>query len=270
LTVAAKLVLLATGANARLLAAFGVLQEKRPTAYGIRGYFRVPELGDEREMLFVYERSLLPFYAWFFPMGGGVFNVGWGILPDGRGSIPENKGAAALMRRSPQVARIMAGATRESPMRAGPLRTGFRGAGSCAAGLLVLGEALGLTFPFLGEGISNALLSGRLAARVASRVLTAGDVTVSSLFEYERELRSLLASRHQGYLAAERWFRSSWVANLLISRAAESPALGRVIGEILRGRRGAGAVFSTRGMLRVLLGRFGPAGSGELAAGGKQ
>jgi len=81
LTVAAKLVLLATGANARVLAAFGVLQEKRPTAYGIRGYFRVPELGDEREMIIMYDRSSSHFYIWFFPVGGGVFNVGRGILP---------------------------------------------------------------------------------------------------------------------------------------------------------------------------------------------
>ena len=267
LTVAAKVVLLATGANARVLAAFGVLEEKRPTAYGIRGYFRVPELGDEREMIIAYDRSLLPFYVWFFPMGGGVFNVGWGVLPNARGGIPEDKGPASLIQRSPRVARIMAGSSQESPIRAAPIRTGFRGARSCSAGLLVLGEALGLTFPFLGEGISNALLSGRLAARVASRALAAGDVSVCSLFEYERELRPLLYSRHRDYLAAERWFRSSWVANLFISRAAESPALARVTAEILRGRRGAGAVFSLQGMLRVLLRRYGRSGSGQLAAG---
>jgi len=261
LTVAAKVVLLATGANARVLGAFGVLEEKRPTAYGIRGYFRVPELGDEREMLIAYDRAFLPFYVWFFPMGGGFFNVGWGMLPDGRGGIPKDRCPASLTRRSPRVARIMAGSSQESPLRAAPMRTGFRGARSCSAGLLVLGEALGLSFPFLGEGISNALTSGRLAARVAGRALGAGDVSVFSLFEYERELRSLLYSRHQGYLAAERWFRSSWVANLLISRAAGSPALGRLTGEILRGRRGAAPLFSLQGMLRLLLRRYGPLGS---------
>jgi geranylgeranyl reductase family protein len=261
LTVAAKVVLLATGANARVLDAFGVLEEKRPTAYGMRGYFRVPRLHDEREMLIAYDRSFLPFYVWFFPMGGEVFNVGWGILPDGRGGIPKDKRPASLTRRSPRVARIMAGSRQESPIRAAPIRTGFRGARSCSAGLLVLGEALGLTFPFLGEGISNALISGRFAARVAGRALAAGDVSVSSLLEYERELRSLLHSRHQGYLAAERWFRSSRVANLLISKAAESAALGRVTGEILRGRRGAGRLFSLQGLLRLLLRRYGPSGS---------
>ena len=270
LTMAAKVVLLATGANPRVLGAFGVLEEKRPPAYGIRGYFRVPELGDEREMLVAYERSFLPFYVWFFPMGGQVFNVGWGIVPDGRGGIPKAKCPASLTRGSPRVARIMAGSSQESPIRAAPIRTGFRGARSCSAGLLVLGEALGLTFPFVGEGIGNALISGRLAARVAGRALAAGDVSVSSLLEYDRELRSLLYSRHRGYLAAERWFRSPWVANLLISRAAGSPALGRATGEILRGRRSAGAMFSLEGMLRVLLRRYGPLGREKPAGGGKQ
>jgi geranylgeranyl reductase family protein len=260
LTVAAKIILLATGANARMLAAFGVLEEKRPTAYGIRGYFRVPELGDEREMLIAYDRAFLPFYVWFFPMGGGVFNVGWGMRPDGRGGIPKDKCPAPLMRRSPRVATIMAGSSQESPLRAAPMRTGFRGARSSAAGLLVLGEALGLSFPFLGEGIGNALISGRLAAQVAARALGAGDVSLSSLCEYERELRALLYPRHQGYLAAERWFRCSWVPNLVISRAAGSPALGRLTGEILRGRRGAARIFSLQGMLRLLLRRYGPWG----------
>jgi flavin-dependent dehydrogenase len=268
LTIRANVVLLATGANARVLGAFGVLQEKRPTAYGLRGYFRVPELGDEREMLIAYDRSFLPFYVWFFPMGGGVYNVGWGIIPDDRDGIPKDKWPAAVIRGASRVARIMAGSTQESPMRAAPMRTGFRGARSCSAGLLVLGEALGLTFPFLGEGINNALISGRLAARVAGRALAAGDVSVSSLLEYERDLRSLLYSRHQGYLTAERWFRCSWVANLLISRAAESPALGHVTGEILRGRRSAGAVFSLQGVIRILLRRYGSGGKGQEALKG--
>jgi flavin-dependent dehydrogenase len=141
------------------------------------------------------------------------------------------------------------------------MRTGCRGARACSAGLLVLGEAAGLTFPFLGEGISNALMSGRLAARVAGKAVEAGDVSARFLTEYEREIRCRLHARHQGYLAAERWLRSPWVANLVIGRAAETPALGRLTREILTGQRDARALFSFGGMLRVLLGRFGPRGS---------
>ncbi len=261
-TLAAKVVLLATGASARILAAFGVLQEKRPPAFGIRGYFRLPAVDDEKVMIVAYEGALLPGYAWFFPVGEGLFNVGWGIIAAPPGRIPQDRSQlATVLRCSPLVARLMAGASQESPIRAAPLRTGFRGGRACSPGLLVLGEAAGLTFPFLGEGISNALTSGRLAARVAGRALETGDVSAGFLSEYEREIRCRFHARHQGYLAAERWFRSPWVANLVIGRAAGIPALGQLLREVLAGQRDARAVFSLRGMLRVLLGRFGPRGS---------
>ena len=261
-TLAAKVVLLATGASARVLAAFGVLQDKRPPAFGIRGYFRLPAVEEEKAMIVAYDRALLPGYAWFFPMGGGLFNVGWGIIGAPPGRIPQDRSQLdTLLRCSPKAARLMAGASQESPIRAAPVRTGFRGGRACAPGLLVLGEAAGLTFPFLGEGISNALTSGRLAARVAEKALEAGDVSAGFLSEYEREIRSRLHARHQGYLAAERWFRSAWVADLVIGRAAAIPALGRLNREILAGQRDARALFSLGGMLRVLLGRLSPRGS---------
>jgi flavin-dependent dehydrogenase len=270
-TLAAKVVLLATGASARILAGFGVLQEKRPPAFGIRGYFRLPAVDDDKVMIVAYDGDLLPSYAWFFPMGGGLFNVGWGIIAAPPGRIPQDRSQlATVLRRSPRVARFLAGASQESPFRGAPIRTGFRGGRASSPGLLVLGEAAGLTFPFLGEGISNALTSGRLAARVAGRALETGDVSAGFLSEYEREIRSRLHARHQGYLAAERWFRSPWVANLLIGRAAGFPALGQLLREVLAGQRDARAVFSLRGMLRVLLGRFGPRGSWQRTASSRQ
>jgi geranylgeranyl reductase family protein len=257
-TVAAKVVLLATGASTRTLAAFGVLQERQPPAFGIRGYFRLPAVDDERAMIVAYDRGLLPLYAWFFPMGGGLFNVGWGVIAAPPGRIPKDRSQlATVLRRSRWVARFLAGSSQESPIRAAPIRTGFRGGRASSPGLLVLGEAAGLTFPFLGEGISVALMSGRLAARVAAKALATGDVSAGSLSEYERELRWRFHARHRGYLAAERWCRSASVVNLLIAKAAEAPAVGDLIREVLTGRRNARAVFSLRGMVRVILGRFG-------------
>jgi geranylgeranyl reductase family protein len=262
ITVTAKVVLLATGASTTALAAFGVLEERRPPAFGVRGYFRLPAVDDEKAMIVAYDRALLPSYAWFFPMGGGLFNVGWGVIAAPPGRIPKDRSQlATVLRRSRWVARFLAGASQESPIRAAPIRTGFRGGRASSPGLLVLGEAAGLTFPFLGEGISAALMSGRLAARVAAKALETGDVSAGSLSRYERELRCRFHARHQGYLAAERWFRSASVANLLIGRAAGTPALGELIRGILMGRRNARALFSVRGMLRVLLGRVEQGGS---------
>jgi flavin-dependent dehydrogenase len=61
--IAARLVLLATGANARILRVFGVLQNRNHSAIGVRGYFRLTETIDESSMLVVYDKRILPGYG---------------------------------------------------------------------------------------------------------------------------------------------------------------------------------------------------------------
>jgi flavin-dependent dehydrogenase len=133
------------------------------------------------------------------------------------------------------------------------MRTGFQGARACAPGLLVLGEALGLTFPFIGEGVSSALESGRVAASVALEALGKNDFSRQALGSYEKVLRRSLDGRQQGYLAAQRLFRSKSFANVLIGKAARNSEVRGIAKQIMLGRRDPADVFSLRGMARVLL-----------------
>ena len=84
ISITARLVLLATGANARILRVLGVLINRNHSAIGVRGYFRLTETIDESSMVVIYDRRLLPGYGWMFPLGQGIFNVGCGIYLDGR------------------------------------------------------------------------------------------------------------------------------------------------------------------------------------------
>jgi geranylgeranyl reductase family protein len=231
INITARLVLLATGANARILRVFGVLINRNHSAIGVRGYFRLTETIDESSMVVIYDRRLLPGYGWMFPLGQGVFNVGC-VQP---------------------LSRHLQMAEQIEPIRAAPMRTGFQGARACAPGLLVLGEALGLTFPFIGEGVSSALESGRVAASVAFEALGRNDFTSRILGNYERNLRKKLDGRHQGYLAAQKLFHFKSFANLLITKAARNSSVRGVARQILLGQRDPEDVFSLRGMLRVLL-----------------
>ncbi|UCG14670.1 MAG: NAD(P)/FAD-dependent oxidoreductase [Deltaproteobacteria bacterium] len=252
--IAAKLVLLATGSNPRLLSAFGVLESKGPSAIGIRGYFRLRDTIDENTMIVSYDPQLLPGYGWIFPLGAGIFNVGCGIHLDGRQRVPRfGSNLTRFYQHVQPMSKLLRRAERISPMRAATMRTGFRGAQACAPGLLVLGEALGLTFPFIGEGISNALESGRLASSVAIAALGSGNLSSTGLRRYERELRQILQRRHQGYLAAQRWFRLKPFANMLIEKAARSQSVRGVARQILTGETDAAEVFSLRGIARVFL-----------------
>jgi flavin-dependent dehydrogenase len=252
--IAARLVLLATGANARILREFGVLKSRNHTALGIRGYFRLAETMDESSMVVIYDRRLLPGYSWMFPLGQGIFNVGCGIFLDGRKKMPRfGQNLRDFYKHVQPLARYLQMAEQVSPIRAAPMRTGFQGARAWAPGLLVLGEALGLTFPFIGEGISSALESGRLAASVAFEALAKNNFSSLTLGGYEESLHRALAGRHQGYLAAQSWFRFTSMANLLITKAAHNPSVRGVARQIMLGKRDPMDVFSLRGMMRVLM-----------------
>ncbi|MEJ2364682.1 MAG: geranylgeranyl reductase family protein [Deltaproteobacteria bacterium] len=254
INIAAKLVLLATGANARILRVFGMLQNRNHSAIGVRGYFRLTETIDESSMVVVYDKRFLPGYGWMFPLGQGIFNVGCGIFLDGRKKMPRfGHNLAGSFRRIQPLARYLQMAEQIAPIRAAPMRTGFQGARAYAPGLLVLGEALGLTFPFIGEGVSSALESGRAAASVALAALKKNDFTGRILRSYEGSLRKTLDGRQQGYKLAQRLFRFKSFANLLIGKAARNPDVRGVARQIVLGERDPLDVFSLRGLLRILL-----------------
>ncbi len=254
ISITARLVLLATGANARILRVFGVLINRNHSAIGARGYFRLTETIDESSMVVIYDRRLLPGYSWMFPLGQGIFNVGCGIYLDGRKKMAHiGQNLKGFYKHVQPLSRHLQMAEQIAPIRTAPMRTGFQGARACAPGLLVLGEALGLTFPFVGEGVSSALESGRVAASVALEALEKNDFTSRILGNYERDLRKTLDGRHQGYLTAQRLFHFTSFANLLITKAARNPAVRGVARQILLGQRDPEDVFSLRGMLRVLL-----------------
>ena len=254
ISIAARLVLLATGANARILRIFGVLQNRNHSAIGVRGYFRLTETIDESSMVVVYDKRILPGYSWMFPLGQGIFNVGCGIFLEGRKRMPRfGQNLTGFYKHVQPLARYLQMAEQIAPIRAAAMRTGFQGARAWAPGLLVLGEALGLTFPFIGEGVSSALESGRLAASVALEALEKDDFTSRILGRYEGVLRKTLDGRQQGYQTAQRLFRFKSFANLLIGKAARNPAVRKVARQIVLGERDPLDVFSLRGMLRVLM-----------------
>ena len=254
INIAAKLVFLATGANARILRVFGVLQNRNHSAIGVRGYFRLTETIDESSMVVIYDKRLLPGYGWMFPLGQGIFNVGCGIFLDGRKKMPRfGQNLTGFYKHIQPLARYLQMAEQIAPISAAPMRTGFQGAQAYAPGLLVLGEALGLTFPFIGEGVSSALESGRVAASVALEAVEKNDFTGSTLGKYEGILRKTMNGRQQGYQSAQRLFRFRSFANLLIGKAARNPDVRGVARQIVLGERDPLDVFSLRGMLRVLL-----------------
>jgi geranylgeranyl reductase family protein len=142
--------------------------------HAFRQYFT--DVGERaaRELFVWFEPDLLPGYAWSFPLAGGRANVGFGIR---RGGPVPTRAMATLWPRlleRPHIRAVLGGgATPESPHKAWPIPARIDRAVLSAAGgrALFVGDAAGATDPLTGEGIGQALLTGRLAAEAA---VTAG------------------------------------------------------------------------------------------------
>lgn len=154
-----------------------------------------------------FEPDLLPGYAWSFPLPGGRANVGFGIHRQRAGH--GNKMAvgdmgevwAELVNRPALRAVLGPDARPEGTHRAWPIPAGVERLALTAAGgrALFAGDAACATDPMTGEGIAQALVTGRLAAEA---IIAAGvDRPMMAATRYEAEVRRELVADHR--LAAQ-------------------------------------------------------------------
>lgn len=253
--VRARTTILATGAAAKPLQLFGLCTRSEATATAARRYYQVPEAiaASFDHLCISYDRSICPGYGWLFPGPSGVFNVGVGYFYDSP-RLPDERNLRVLFERflstfEPARALVSAG-TPLSPLRGAPLRTGLSGTQLAAPGVLVVGEAAGLTYPFSGEGIGKALESGMLAAEVILST-TADAATIART--YGIRVREAYQRRYQAYKLVQDLLARPWVANFVARRARAKPRLHRALEGVLTERLDPSAVFSVSGVLKCLL-----------------
>lgn len=173
--IGAEVVVAADGAHSRLAAGMGLGGGAGQLGFALRGYCDgLSSLEPNQEIhLPLTDASgdyLLPSYGWIFPTSATSANVGVGIM--GRTPLDDVRRLSDrfwqdLRTRDPR----FADARLTSPLLGAPLRFDFVPERCAAPGLLLVGDAAGLTSPFSGEGISYGLESGRLAARTIDRAL---------------------------------------------------------------------------------------------------
>ena len=116
--------------------------------------------------LFVwFEPDLLPGYAWSLPLPGGRANVGFGIVRDGRHRVQDMADLWPALLRRPHILRALGeGNTPEGRHTAWPIPASVNRATLAQGRVLFVGDAARAGDVMTGEGIGQALVTGRLAA----------------------------------------------------------------------------------------------------------
>jgi menaquinone-9 beta-reductase len=139
-------------------------------------------------------------------------------------------------------------------VRGAPLRTALAGARLDKPGLLVVGEAAGLTYSFSGEGIGKSLASGLIAGEIAARAITdhLPKEVVAEL--YTTRIRSDFSALFNAYKVAQNWLAHPWFVNLLTMRANAGRYARRQLEGLIAERVDPRALFSPYGLIRALVG----------------
>jgi len=153
--------------------------------------------GPASEKLFVwFDEDLLPGYAWSFPLSGGRANVGFGILRGSKSSPADMKAQWQSLLQRPHVRRALGEkAEMIDRVTAWPIPARVTSATLSAPGVLFVGDAACVTDSLTGEGIGQALLSGKLAAQAIGQS-TPGDLLASGR-RYERAMHKEFFADHR-------------------------------------------------------------------------
>ena len=194
--------------------------------HGFRQYARNVS-GPAAEQLFVwFEPDLLPGYAWSFPLPGGRANVGFGVLRDGA----RRTGTMAqqwhdLLTRPHIVEALGDSFELEDRHLAWPIPARVDQIVLGGGRTLFVGDAAAATDVMTGEGIGQALLTGRLAAEA---IIGAGALQPSAaLASYEREVSHHLRADHRMSKLLGSMLASEWGARGALRVVGSSGSWGR-------------------------------------------
>ena len=170
-----------------------------------------------------FEPDLLPGYAWSFPLPGGRANIGFGVLREHQRRGRDMAGLwRDLLSRDHIRAALGEGHRLEDRHTAWPIPARVDEMRLSAARVLFTGDAAAATDVMTGEGIGQALLTGRLAAEAILEPSSAG-VTDT----YERHVRSHLFADHRMSLRLGKVLASRRGAEFALRTVERSGSWGR-------------------------------------------
>ncbi|NSL89517.1 geranylgeranyl reductase family protein [Chitinophaga sp. Mgbs1] len=227
--VKADVILVANGAHSAFTKdVAGIKMEPEHYVAGIRAYYKgISGLHTDNFIELHFLKNMLPGYLWIFPLPNGEANVGVGMLSN----TARNK---KINLKKLMLDTLATDATMQDRFKNAELVGTIDGYGLPLGSkkrklhgerYMLIGDAGYLIDPFTGEGIGNALYSGRIAAQQAAAAISANNFSDKFFDAYDENVYRILGPELEVSTKLQKLIKYPWLFNLLMKMGSRNKQL---------------------------------------------
>jgi menaquinone-9 beta-reductase len=196
--------------------------EKEHYSAGLRQYYKgVTGFHNDNLIELHFLKEIAPGYFWMFPMPGGGANIGIGMnsAEVAKKKLNLRKIMHTLITEHPQIKERFRNATALETVKGYGLPLGGKKRALSGDNFLLVGDAAALIDPLSGEGIGNAVRSGRIAAQHISGCFANNDFSASYNRAYDKLIYEKMWHEFRISRLLMRVASRPWLTRLIIRKA---------------------------------------------------
>ncbi|HWV68003.1 geranylgeranyl reductase family protein [Chitinophaga sp.] len=225
----ADVVIVANGAHSGFTRdVAGIKMEPKHYVAGIRAYYKgITGLHKDNFIELHFLKNMLPGYIWIFPLPNGEANVGVGMLSNSARNKKVNLKQLMLdtLATDPVMKERFKNAELTGTIDGYGLPLGTKKRKLHGERYMLVGDAGFLIDPFTGEGIGNALYSGRIAAQQAAAAIEANDYSDTFFNAYDENVYRILGPELQVSTKLQKLVKYPWLFNMLMKMGSRNKQL---------------------------------------------
>ncbi len=210
--------------------------EKNHYCAGVRQYFsNVKGFQDENHIELHFYKEILPGYLWVFPLANNQSNVGLGMLSSvvSKKQINLKKELVNLLETIPSLKERFKDAVPLTEIQGYGLPVGSTKRILSGNRFLLLGDAAGLIDPFTGEGIANAIRSGRVAAAHVLKAFEQQKFDAEFNLRYDKEIYYKMWKEFKFSHTLQKLFRHPRIINFVVKKANNNRSVQMLLSSML-------------------------------------
>jgi geranylgeranyl reductase family protein len=227
----------ADGAHSVISRNIGAIKvDKKHHSAGLRIYYEgVTSFHEEGFIELHFFKEILPGYLWIFPLADNKANVGIGMLSSvvAKQKVDLKKVLQKLITTHPNIKERFKNAKPLETIKGYGLPLGSKKRNISGERFLLTGDAAALIDPFSGEGIANAIRSGRVAAEHTIQCFKQNDFSAIFNKAYDKEIYRRMWNEFKISKTLQRITNYPWLINFVINRVNNSKRLKSFLIEAL-------------------------------------